>query len=73
MAHDEIIPILDFGSQYAQLIARRVREAGIYSELVRPDISIDQLKALNPKGIILSGGTKQRLRTQRPPLRSEDF
>jgi GMP synthase (glutamine-hydrolysing) len=56
MAHDEIIPILDFGSQYAQLIARRVRESGVYSELVRPDISVEQLKALNPKGIILSGG-----------------
>src|SRR3954467_13136191 len=57
MTHDEVIPILDFGSQYVQLIARRVREQGVYSELVRPDIPIDQLKALNPKGIILSGGT----------------
>jgi GMP synthase (glutamine-hydrolysing) len=56
MLHDEVIPILDFGSQYAQLIARRVREKGVYSELVRPDISADDLKKLNPKGIILSGG-----------------
>ncbi len=56
MHHDEVIPILDFGSQYAQLIARRVREKGVYSELVRPDISFDDLKRLNPKGIILSGG-----------------
>src|SRR6478735_6821862 len=56
MLHDEVIPILDFGSQYAQLIARRVREKGVYSELVRPDISVEQLKKLNPKGIILSGG-----------------
>ena len=56
MVHDEVIPILDFGSQYAQLIARRVREAGVYSELVRPDISLEQLRAINPKGIILSGG-----------------
>src|SRR5919112_1181538 len=56
MQHDEVIPILDFGTQYAQLIARRVREKGVYSELVRPDISIDELKRLNPKGIILSGG-----------------
>jgi len=54
--HDEVIPILDFGSQYAQLIARRVREAGAFSLLVAPDISIKELKALNPKGIILSGG-----------------
>src|SRR5213083_3684795 len=56
MAHGQIIPILDFGSQYAQLIARRVREAGVYSELVRPDISVDELRAMNPKGLILSGG-----------------
>src|SRR5688572_900377 len=56
MVHDEVIPILDFGSQYAQLIARRVREKGVYSELVRPDISRDDLKKLKPKGIILSGG-----------------
>ena len=56
MIHDQFIPILDFGAQYAQLIARRVREAGVYSELVRPDISIDELKRLNPKGLILSGG-----------------
>src|SRR4029078_4251392 len=56
MIHDEVIPILDFGSQYAQLIARRVREKGVYSLLVRPDISIDELRKLNPKGIILSGG-----------------
>ena len=56
MAHDEIIPILDFGSQYAQLIARRVREKGVYSELVRPDISVEELRRLGPKGLILSGG-----------------
>jgi GMP synthase (glutamine-hydrolysing) len=56
MVHDQIIPILDFGSQYAQLIARRVREKGVYSLLVRPDISIDELKKLNPRGLILSGG-----------------
>src|SRR3954466_11953312 len=56
MQRDEVIPILDFGSQYAQLIARRVREKGVYSELVRPDIALEDLKKLHPKGIILSGG-----------------
>src|SRR5687768_17735587 len=56
MQRDEVIPILDFGSQYAQLIARRVREKGVYSELVRPDIALEQLKRMNPKGLILSGG-----------------
>src|SRR6476620_8584123 len=54
--HAEVVPILDFGTQYAQLIARRVREKGVYSELVRPDVSLDELKKLKPKGIILSGG-----------------
>src|SRR5207248_10873837 len=54
--HDEVVPILDFGAQYAQLIARRVREKGVYSELVRHDISAEELGKLNPKGIILSGG-----------------
>ncbi|MBI5475799.1 MAG: glutamine-hydrolyzing GMP synthase [Ignavibacteriales bacterium] len=52
----EKILILDFGSQYTQLIARRVRELGVYSELVPFDISIEKIKAINPKGIILSGG-----------------
>lgn len=52
----EVIPILDFGSQTAQLIARRVRDAGVYAVLVRPDISLDELRAMNPKGLILSGG-----------------
>ncbi len=56
MQHKEVIPILDFGSQYAQLIARRVREKGVYSELVRPDISAAKLREMNPKGLILSGG-----------------
>src|SRR3954453_19801383 len=56
MQRDEVIPILDFGSQYAQLIARRVREKGVYSELVRPDISVEELRQRNLKGLILSGG-----------------
>src|SRR5438132_14277402 len=54
--HDEIIPILDFGSQYAQLIARRVREQGVFSQLVRPDISLGELRVLKPHGLIRSGG-----------------
>ena len=52
----EIIPILDFGGQYTQLIARRVREAGAFSVLVAPGISLEELRAMKPKGIILSGG-----------------
>jgi len=52
---DKIL-ILDFGSQYTQLIARRVREMHVYSELHSHDMSESDIKAFNPKGIILSGG-----------------
>lgn len=52
----ETIPIIDFGSQYAQLIARRVREAGAFGMLVAPDVTIEHLKSLEPAGIIFSGG-----------------
>ncbi len=52
----QVVPVLDFGSQYVQLIARRVREAGVFSLLVRPDISIEELREMQPRGIILSGG-----------------
>ncbi len=48
--------ILDFGSQYTQVIARRLRDLGFYSEISSFDISIDQIKEKNPYGIILSGG-----------------
>jgi GMP synthase (glutamine-hydrolysing) len=50
----DIIYVLDFGSQYSHLITRRVRELGVYSELVSPDISLEKLK--QAKGVILSGG-----------------
>jgi GMP synthase (glutamine-hydrolysing) len=54
--HAEKVLILDFGGQYTQLIARRVRELGVYCEIHRPDLPLQQLKALAPKGVILSGG-----------------
>ena len=52
----ELILVLDFGSQYNQLITRRIREMGVYSELHDHEISIEEIKRMNPKGIILSGG-----------------
>ena len=55
-AHPETVLILDFGSQYAQLIARRVREAGVFSLLVAPTISLEEVRRHRPKAIILSGG-----------------
>jgi len=56
--HNEKILILDFGSQYTQLIARRVREAHVYCELHPFDMSLDAIRAFAPNGIILSGGPK---------------
>ena len=54
--HAEKILILDFGSQYTQLIARRVRELGVYCEIHRPDLSAEEIRRFAPRGIILSGG-----------------
>ena len=53
---NELILILDFGGQYNQLIARRVRECNVYSEVVPFDISIEKIKEKKPKGIIFTGG-----------------
>lgn len=53
--HDTIL-VLDFGGQYNQLITRRVRELGVYSEMLPYHISLDRIKEINPKGIIFSGG-----------------
>jgi GMP synthase (glutamine-hydrolysing) len=55
--HQTII-VLDFGSQYTQLIARRLRELSVYSEVWSPDTPIEKIRARRPAGIILSGGPK---------------
>ena len=55
--HDTVL-VVDFGAQYAQLIARRVREAEVYSEIVSHRVSAAEIAAKNPKAIILSGGPK---------------
>ena len=55
---EESVLVVDFGAQYAQLIARRVREANVYSEIVPHTISAEEVKAKNPTGIIFSGGPK---------------
>src|SRR5215510_7595146 len=53
--HETVI-ILDFGGQYTQLEARRVRELGVYSEILPYNTSVEEIVKRNPKGIILSGG-----------------
>jgi GMP synthase (glutamine-hydrolysing) len=55
-SENERVLIFDFGAQYAQLIARRVREQNVFCQLVRHDLDVERVKALRPAGIILSGG-----------------
>jgi len=71
--HQEKILILDFGSQYTQLIARRVREAHVYCELHPFDMSLADIKAFNPRGIILSGGPKSVYEAGAPAIAEELF
>jgi GMP synthase (glutamine-hydrolysing) len=66
------ICIVDMGSQYTHLIARRIREVGIYSEIISHTLSIKDLKTISPKGIILSGGPNSVYESNSPQL-SKDF
>jgi GMP synthase (glutamine-hydrolysing) len=71
--HSEKILILDFGSQYTQLIARRVREAHVYCELHPFDMELDAIKAFRPMGIILSGGPMSVYEDGAPEVAEELF
>jgi len=71
--HSQKILILDFGSQYTQLIARRVREAHVYCELHPFDMTIAAIRAFSPKGIILSGGPCSVYDTGAPSVEEELF
>ena len=70
---EQTVLVVDFGAQYAQLIARRVREAGIYSEIVPHTINKNELLARNPAAIILSGGPASVYQPNAPKLDSEIF
>ena len=69
----ESVLVLDFGAQYAQLIARRVREQQVYCEIVRHNISAERLAELAPKGIILSGGPASVYEANAPKCDPEIF
>jgi len=73
MVHSEAIIVLDFGSQYTQLIARRIRELGVYSEIKPYYVDINELRQLQPKGIILSGGPSSVYAPDAPLPHSELF
>lgn len=64
----ELVLVLDFGGQYNQLIARRVRELSVYSEMVPFNISYEEVLAKQPRGIILSGGQKAFMLRMHPPV-----
>ncbi len=66
MAAEEFVLVLDFGSQYTQLIARRIREAGVYSRIVRYDVSAQEVRSLGPRGVVLSGGPASVFETGAP-------
>lgn len=71
--NNELIVVLDFGAQYNQLIARRVREANVYCEVLPCNASAERIRALNPKGIIFTGGPASVLDQNAPKCSSEVF
>ena len=71
--HHELILILDFGSQYTQLIARRVREQGVYCEIHPFHLSADEIAAKRPKGVILSGGPSSVTDEDAPRLKPDFY
>lgn len=70
---EELILIIDFGGQYNQLIARRVRECNVYCEVCSYSISLDRIKDMNPKGIIFTGGPNSVYAYAAPMISAEIF
>ena len=73
MLHTETILILDFGSQYTQLIARRIREQNVYCEIHPHTTPIEEIRKINPKGLIFSGGPMSVYDEGAPEISSEFF
>src|ERR671925_1562088 len=70
-ATTEEVLVLDFGGQYSQLIARRIRECGVFSELLPHDVDIERIRERGPKGLVLSGGPASVYADGAPALRKE--
>ena len=71
--NQEMIIVLDFGGQYNQLIARRVRECHVYCEVHPYTMTLEQIKAMNPKGIIFTGGPNSVYGEDSPRYQKEIF
>ena len=72
MENEKVI-VLDFGGQYNQLIARRVRDLNVYCELLPYNVSIERIKSLNPKGIIFTGGPNSVYDEKAPHIDKQIF
>jgi GMP synthase (glutamine-hydrolysing) len=70
VASEEVL-VLDFGGQYSQLIARRIRECGVFSELLPHDVEVERVRARRPRALVLSGGPASVYAEGAPPLRRE--
>ena len=70
---NELVIVLDFGGQYNQLVARRVRECNVYCEIYSYKTDIEKIKAMNPKGIILTGGPNSCYLPDSPTYSDELF
>ena len=73
MENKERVIVLDFGGQYNQLIARRVRECNVYCEILPYTVSLDKIKELNPTGIIFTGGPNSVYDESSPHISKEIF
>ncbi len=69
----ELVIVIDFGGQYNQLVARRVRECNVYCEIYSYKTDIEKIKAMNPKGIILTGGPNSCYEADSPTYQKELF
>ena len=73
MSNRELVLVVDFGAQYAQLIARRIRQAQVYSEIIPSTATAKEILARNPKAIVLSGGPSSVYESGAPELDEEIF